>query len=94
MSIHFITENEKFVLLTGEASNPVVIELTRCQHPEELGALYVVARKRTHNPVAVATVNKNGYSIHTKDAKTDVVTDPSVELDLRSILDTFAASRR
>lgn len=93
MSTTFVTENNKYVLLTSDATNPLFAKYTGCDTPEELGELYVIAYKSSYNPAAIAIVKKNGFSIYTEDEKIDIIatTTGDREFNPGTILSTFAA---
>ena len=90
---NYVTENNKYVLMTGDADNPLFKQYTGCNTPECLGELYVIARKRSYNPVAVAAVNGNGFTIYTETDKTSITYESASDnkFNPNSILAAFSA---
>ncbi len=91
MKTFYVTENNKFELFATEAAHPMVMELMGSDAKNH-GKSYIIASKTTHNPIAVALVDENGFSIASSDMKTVITCSTCLEnFDPKSILETFSA---
>lgn len=90
---NYVTEDSKrYLMEVDDCTDNTLIKLyAGIENPESLGKLYMIYQKNSFNPVAVAAVNGNNFSIFTEKSRIDISgKEANSEFSLASILSVYS----